>query len=369
MAHTVMVLIGDIRYDGRVRKEIRTLVAAGHQVELIVSDFDKRASGGEDLGIRIHYLSMTLWPNPVMNFLEQLSFNRKAALLIQNISPTHIHCHDLCTLLAGAWSKRKLTAKLVFDAHELMPESMGGIREKVWASIERKYIKSCHCIIMPEKNRIAYFKKKYPNAPQIWLLQNFPCRSEIPIENHDLFRQQYPVRQNQKIILYTGILASKRHIEDLIYAMPICTEQFALVILGKAFKGYDEILRTTVNKLYLTDRIFLNKPVPHRKLLTYMSSCDIGTALYRNTDVNNFYCASNKLYEYIALNKPVVTNNYPGLLEHVASVGQGICLASVTPETLAEAFMLAADSTVIKPGMKKFFWEDQQNILLQLYEK
>jgi glycosyltransferase involved in cell wall biosynthesis len=369
MAHIVMLLLGDIRYDGRVRKEIGTLLAAGHQVDLIVSDFNKGIPASEDLGVRIHHIPMTLWPNAAMNFLEQLSFNRKAASIIKNLGPTHVHCHDLSSLLAGVWSKRNVNRKLIFDAHELMPESMGGIKEDIWGYIERKCIKSCDAIIMPEKNRIAYFQKKYPNASKIWLLENFPRKSEIPIEKSDFFREKYPIRENQKIILYTGLLAAKRHIEELIHAMTICPEEFTLVALGYNFKGYDKILQTLVNKLGLTDRVFLHTAVPHGELLNYMSSCDIGTALYRNTNLNNFYCASNKLYEYIALNKPVITNDYPGLLEHVKSVRQGICLSEITPESLAGAFTLAVDTTFIKPGLKKYFWEDQQSILTQLYER
>jgi glycosyltransferase involved in cell wall biosynthesis len=369
MAHIVMILIGDIRYDGRVRKEIATLLAAGHQVELVVSDFGKIGSGGEDLRVKIHYIPMTLWPKPAMNFLEQLSFNRKAASIIKDIGPTHIHCHDLSSLLAGVWSKGDANRKLIFDAHELMPESMGGIKEKIWGYIEKKCIKKCDSIIIPEKNRISYFQKKYPNAPRIWLLENFPRLSEIPIERYNLFREKYPIKKDQKIILYTGFLASRRHIEELIHAMVICPEQFALVALGYTFKGFDEVLQTIISKLQLTNRVFLHRAVPHVELLKYMSSCDIGTALYRNTNLNNFYCASNKLYEYIALDKPVVTNNYPGLLEHVESFRQGICLAAVAPNTLAEAFIRAVDPTFINPGIKKYFWEDQENILIQLYEK
>jgi glycosyltransferase involved in cell wall biosynthesis len=369
MAHIVMLLIGDIRYDGRVRKEIGTLLAAGHRVELVVSDFNKSSSGGEDLGVRIHYVPMTLWPKPAMNFLEQLSFNRKAASIIKGIGPTHIHCHDLSTLLAGVWAKGKVHSSLIFDAHELMPESMGGVKEKIWNFIERQCIQSCDSVIMPEKNRIAYFRRKYPNAPKMWLLENFPRIREIPTEKNNLFRERYPIKREQTIILYTGFLASRRHIEDLINAMAFCPEKFVLVALGYAFKGFDEALKITVSKLHLSERVFIHRAVPHVEILKYMSSCDIGTALYQNTNLNNFYCASNKVYEYIALDKLVVTNNYPGLIEHVKSFGKGICLAAVTPHTLAEAFIRADDPIFIKPGVKKFFWEDQENRLIQLYEK
>lgn len=54
LAHISMVLWGDVRYDGRVRKEIDRLVKAGPRIELVVSDFSKNGSGGENLVITIH---------------------------------------------------------------------------------------------------------------------------------------------------------------------------------------------------------------------------------------------------------------------------------------------------------------------------
>jgi glycosyltransferase involved in cell wall biosynthesis len=368
MAHIVMTLIGDIRYDGRVRKEIRTLLMAGHEVELVVSDFRKSGAGGEDLGVRLHYIPMTFWPNPAMNFVEQLSFNLKAASIIERRGSTHVHCHDLSTLLAGVWSKRKIKAKLIFDAHELMPESMGGVKEKIWGYIERKSIKNCDSIIMPEKNRIAYFRKKYPLAPKIYLLENFPSMNEIPNGKKDLFREKYPIEKKQKIILYTGLIASRRHVEDLIHAMNLCGDKFVLIILGNSFKGYDKFLLGLIDKFQLTGNVFILGPVPHTEILKYMSSCDIGIALYRNDNLNNYYCASNKLYEYIALGKPVITNNYPGLLDYIHTFRQGICLDEVTPESLAKAFVNAVDTASITPGIKKYYWESQQDVLMRLYE-
>jgi glycosyltransferase involved in cell wall biosynthesis len=367
MSYIVMVLIGDIRYDGRVRKEIGTLLAAGHRVELIVSDFAKRGTGGEDLSIKIYYIPMTLWPTPVMNFFEQLIFNLKAASVIKAIKPTHVHCHDLSSLLSGMWSREKLNIKVIFDAHELMPESMGGIREKIWDYIERKYINSCEAIIMPEKNRIAYFKKKHPNAPKIWLLENFPRKRDIPMEKYDCFRESFPIEKKQKIILYTGLLASKRYIEELIHAMALCGCEFVSIILGNAFKAYDMVLMEMINKLHLSKKVFMHGAVPHVELLNYMASADIGLALYRNDNLNNIYCASNKLYEYIALTKPVVTNNYPGLLEDVQNFRQGICLEEVSPMSLSEAFTRAIDPSAVTPGSRKYYWEGRQTILEQLY--
>jgi len=368
MSRIGMVLIGDIRYDGRVRKEIETLVRAGHHVELVVSDFGKTASGGEDLGINIHYINMTLWSQPVMNFLEQLLFNLKAASTLKNLSVSHLHCHDLSALLAGVWTKKRLKAKLIFDAHELMPESMGGIKEKIWGQIEKRSINSCDHIIMPEKNRIAYFKRKYIGIPEPLLLENFPRRSELPTKAFDLFRTRYPIKKSQVIILYSGTVDSQRYIEELIESISLSSTHFVLVILGRTFKSYKETLQTKIKKLSLKDRAFLHEPVAHAKILEYMASCDIGIALYPNTNINNYFCASNKLYEYIALSKIVLTNNYPGLLESVERFKQGLCLPEVSAQSLEEAYRYVSTPFNITPGARKFFWEDYSTILTDFYD-
>ena len=367
MTHIGMVLLGDIRYDGRVRKEIDTLVRAGHNIELVVADFSRNASGGEDLGVKIHYIPITLHGNPLKNFFEQILFNRRAASVLRNMHPTHVHCHDLTSLLAGLWAKKKLKAKLVFDAHELRPESLWGIRARVWSYIEKRTIGSCDDILMPEKNRITYFKKKYPHIPEPLLLENFPRERDLPTQKFDLFRSIYPIRKNQTIILYIGSITPQRYVEELIESMMICSNQFALVILGSTFKGYENILQKKIRQMNLTNKIFLHPPVPHSDILRYMASCDIGIALYRNDNINNYYCASNKLYEYIALNKSVLTNNYPGLLEVIKIFNQGVCLEDVNSESLAKAYVYLVDSTYVTPGRRKFFWEDEASVLTQLY--
>jgi glycosyltransferase involved in cell wall biosynthesis len=368
MTHVVMTLLGDIRYDGRVRKEIQTLTKAGHEVELVVADFTKTRFGGEDLGIRIHYIPMRLWSSPMLNFVSQLRFNKAAAAIIRGLKPSYIHCHDLNTLLAGVWAKKKTGAKLIFDAHELMPESMGGIREAIWGRIEKICVKSCDGLLMPEKHRIDYFKQKYPDIAEISLLENFPRRTDIPAQAFDLFRPLYSIGKDQKIVLHTGLIAAKRNVEELIDSMALCSEEFVLIVLGRTFKGYGERLRARIRKSGLERRVFLHDAVPHARILEYMASCDIGTAFYSNININNYYCASNKLFEYIAIGKPVLTNNYPGLVERVESFAQGVCLEEITPATLAEAYARASDTHVMKPGAQKFFWETQSERLDCIYQ-
>jgi len=354
MAHICMLLRYDIRLDGRVRKEIRTLTQVGHDVELVVSDYTKTGTGGDDLGVKIHYVPLNLWSSPAINFAEDLWFNYRIASIAQRIRPTHIHCHDLNTLMAGVWAKGKLNAILTFDAHELMPESMGGMKETIWGRIERRCIAKCDHIIMPEKHRIAYFLEKYPSIPQPFLLENFPRQFDIPVTNDDIFRKKYPIDRDQVIILYSGIVHPGRQIEELVNS-------------GNPYKNYAEVLQRKIRALGIEDRVFIHEQVPHTEILQYMASCDVGTAFYPNVNINNYYCASNKIYEYIALEKKLLTNNHPGLLEVVGRGGHGVCLENVTAQSLADAYASLAKAS-LSPTSKKYYWEDQEEILLQIYE-
>jgi len=367
MARICMVLRGDIRYDGRVRKEIATLHRYGHAIELIVSDFTGMRLGGDDLGVPVHYLHCRISQNPAANFADQILFSYKAARIARRLRPTHIHCHNLQGLLAGVWAKRTTNAKIVFDAHELMPESLDGARRKVWDLIERRSIFYSDHILMPESNRIAYFENKYVGIPKPVLLQNLPRRDDIPQGTFDVFRETYPITREQTIVLYTGLIAPGRCVDELIEALMMCDPRFVLVVLGFAYKNYAETLKQRIKELDLSNRVFLHDPVPNTEIIKYMASCDIGVALYRNTDINNYFCAPNKVYEYIALGKPIITNDYPGLVEAVKKHGQGICTGSLSPTVLAESCERAADRSVVKGGRRKCFWEEQEGILLKIY--
>jgi glycosyltransferase involved in cell wall biosynthesis len=232
------------------------------------------------------------------------------------------------------------------------------------------YVKSCDHIIMPEKNRIAYFREKYPRIAEPILLQNFPRKSDITSHRANLLRELYPIHADQKIILYTGLITSGRYVEELIDSMAMCTDKFVLVMIGGSRKNYNEyreFLYRKIESYKLENRVFIHGFVPHIEIIKYMASADIGTAFYRNTNINNYYCASNKLYEFIALEKAILTNNYPGLIEAVKRYKQGVCLSEVTPTTLVESYMKVNDISHVTPGAKKFYWEDEEDVLIRLY--
>ena len=72
---------------------------------------------------------------------------------------------------------------------------------------------------------------------------------------------------------------------------------------------------------YLT---FLGR-LPEEELRYVVEQCDIGIVSYHRADLNNEYCASGKVFEYLEAGKPIVTTaNQPLALEFCAKTGVGV---------------------------------------------
>jgi glycosyltransferase involved in cell wall biosynthesis len=98
--------------------------------------------------------------------------------------------------------------------------------------------------------------------------------------------------------------------------------------------------------------------------------------LYRNDCRNNYYCAPNKLFEYMRMGLPMVAANYPGIRLLVEGEGVGFCVDPASPGEIATALnRLAADPAHrermrlngLRLSKDRYIWEVESAPLLQRY--
>lgn len=365
MPTVAFLLIGNIHTDGRVQKEIRSLRTRGYDVTLIQWPYSGVRGGHEHLGIEVIDYPPPLSNRPFVNFLRQMRFNFFALGKLAKLRPDFIQCNDLNTLPAGFLYRGK--AKIIYDAHELFPESQDGARKRIWGWLEKVMVRSCDAYIQPEKHRLAYFAEKHAIDPsRISLVENFPS-SRYDFTGRDRLRERLPIPAGKTILLYTGFLGPGRDIEAMIDAVPLLDERFVLVLLGPSFKGYDRELAARIAATNAGDRIFFHPSIPNIEMLDHINSGDIGLVFYRNTNLNNFWCASNKLYEFILCGKHVVTNDYPGLKAVVDGQARGACLPRVDAESIAAAALKISTLPKRTLGDSPFVWESQEATYLRLF--
>lgn len=360
------ILIGDIKYDGRVRKEIRTLLDNGIEVTL----FNFTPSENKDPflnhpNFNYIYKYKKQQSFGMLNFFKIVSFNLLALNLIHKNKIKKIHMHDLnSTLLLLFFSPRKKNVQVIFDVHELFPETHYGVNNRIWSFIERKIVNKVNFFIFPEKNRLKYFQQKHSiSNDKMILLENFPSKNDF--NGFEVDVTSINTKNKNLKCLYIGHLMEDRGIEEIILSFKKLPQD-ELYIVGKGEKKYLEYLESLIEQKKLQTRVFLLEPIDNSDVVKFINKFDLGFAFYENTNLNNYYCASNKIYEFLSLNKVIVTNDYPGLIELKNQDSRVICIDNIDRETISKA-ILNLKNKELNHVEKTYFWESQSQKLLDVY--
>ena len=361
MKTVVFLLIGNIRYDGRVLKEISTLRRAGHKVALILSDFD----ADDDVAnydFDIVLLRRKYGENLLMKVLTTISFFFRIRKAIISLSPDILHCNDLNTLMFAFALSKKM--EIVYDAHELYLESRSGIVRTFWGFVEKKLIKKAKAVIVPQIDRLYYMYFRY-NLPleRFFLIENFPNRVEGL--SSSFYKDKYNIdRENKQIITYIGGITPEREIATVIRAVqPI--DNILFFIIGKGTEAYKKKLENLIRELQIQEKVFLCPPIPHQEVLHAVNSSDIGVCFYNEHHLNSYFCASNKLYEYLNLGVKVLTNNTAGVARVIKPGENGFCCNVITVDEVRKGVMALLKMGKFSPT--NYYWENQESRLLSIY--
>src|SRR5690606_25128665 len=158
----LILLIGNIRYDGRVKKEIGSLLKFGYDVTLICTKFDREDSLS-NYQYKIHVVNHPSGSSPLKKIWNKLIYRKSLNKIISDERPDFIHCNDNTLFYVGKWIKK---VKVIYDAHELLPQMAHGFRRKLTLFHERKYLKYVYKIILPQIDRLNYFYFEYKHIIQ-----------------------------------------------------------------------------------------------------------------------------------------------------------------------------------------------------------
>ena len=364
MGKVVFILWGNINYDGRVQKEIHTLLKNGYEVELVLQNFVQDDLTKYDFKIR--YFNFTPKSHPIGNFLLPFQFCSAAAKLLKEIHPDIVHCNDLNTLYAGyLYKKSGADFKLVYDAHELYPEHFIDLTRRTWWNfVEKRLLRHADEIILPEKNRASYFKKKY-GINHVHIIENFPIQRQLLPDNY--LEEIEPASKGKIKLLYVGAMSENRGIIQMVNAMPLLPKDYCLLLVGQVSATMVRTLRDLVFMNGLAYRVFILQPVENKNVINVINSADIGLVFYNGATLNDYYCASNKLFEFIVCSKYVVTNDYPGLKETVEANGLGQCINNMNSSAIAQAVSKIGLNGKKFGNNERFLWANQEQKFLDIY--
>lgn len=279
------------------------LADLGHQVHIISTDFTP--SIRENLkshGITYQELNFSNYKSKFGMVCSYIGYRFAAKRALEKLDFDLLWVEDAHTMtILGSVIKRYKYVLQVSELYDDVPYLFNGIK---------KVIHNAERVFMPEYNRSLLYKIWFGLKEMPVLLPNkpyfIPSVSKI-IELRSKYKTYFDQIQGRKVILYQGFIHPMRTISAFVKAASMLGDDFVFVVMGRDSHGMVQKYKSMNQNLIHIDFI----PAPD--YLTITSIAHIGILSYAPINLNNAYCAPNKIYEYGAFGIPMIGNNIPGL--------------------------------------------------------
>lgn len=216
-----------------------------------------------------------------------------------------------------------------------------------------KIIHKAKAVLCCEKTRAQIMKLWWNLKKEPYVLPNKPY--EHPMERNlsgtlETTSNMISKMRGEIGIIYQGIFTKDRNVGNIARALNELDQDIVLYLMGNDSNGSNEEIKKIYNKT-----IFLGfAPAPfHLEVTSYAT---IGIALYDGSNMNNLFCAPNKIYEYAGFGIPILGSDIPGLRCTVGKWNAGKCVDFDDIESIKSAIAdILNDYDLYSQNAKKMF--------------
>jgi len=306
----------------RVSKEARALAEGGHQVDVICLKGNGQPLREIEGNINIYRIPLSHKRGKYFRYFYEYAVSflfMKICLLFLYLRNRYdaIQVNTMPDFLVFATIIPKLLgAKIVLDLHEPTPElwttKFGNGRLKFLLPIQQKIEQSAikysdQALTVTEKLRQTY-KQRGADIEKITVIPN------VCDENLFSFQENLSSWATSKFIVITHGLIEKRYGHELViravHELSKSLPNIHFNVLGDG--EYQQTAQRLVYELDCANRVHFLGFVPFNVLLKKIHEADVGVISMYRTPYSELI-DTNKMYEYIALRKPVIVPRLPAI--------------------------------------------------------
>lgn len=257
------------------------------------------------------------------------------------------------------WSKYHNTylKRLVFDKIRIF-----SLLEKHAVNISDAIFTVC------DENRDRLINHLNTQEDKVFVVQNTP-------ELNWFDNYQKGANNPPTVFAYHGYLAEERNLENFLLGFNIAAESDGEIELEINGSGYIlpklEQLKST---LKYQNRIHLPGYYSHSDLGKLLERCDVGIMPYVNDEFINT-TISNKMFDYLAMGKPMITSLATPMQRIINETQAGISIDCDSPQAIADALLnmkYLDTQTMSRNGIefaqKKYNWQNDFLLLRKFIE-
>lgn len=375
--------------DIRVENEARTLIRAGHEVHLISPNTEMKPCEEVIDGIFVHRL-----PNVPASFKKHeflwnvpFPFNpiwvKKIVSIVRENNIEVFHVHDLPLVALCIVIGKIFKIPVIFDMHENWPEAM-----KLWGYnmfylpakvLERFSIRFADRVIVvvnEQKERLLDLgvpDNKISVIMNTVVLEMFN-ENKISRELSDKLNSRY---KNMFVISYIGGFSEDRGIDVLIKAFSHVIEivkNAHLLLVGDGKIRHD--LEKLAGDLGISESVSFAGWIDLEEVATYISVSDV-CVIPHNANPHINRTIPHKLFQYMAMGKPIVSTDVRPLKRIIEAEQCGIIIPSGDAAAMAKGIIKLNDEKLasvyakngIRAALGKYNWNATSEELCGIYNK
>ncbi|MBL0159500.1 MAG: glycosyltransferase family 4 protein [Bryobacterales bacterium] len=377
----------------RIEKTAKSLTAAGHQVYLVCNNDGRFPLNEEQVGdvhvLRVKPTFGSVALNKIVKFPAPFNplWLAQIASAIRRFRIEALQVVDIPLAGAALYLGRMFKLPVVLDMWENYPEALRGWAQHDWKTrvfknpdaaraVELHVVRRVdHIFTVVEEQKVRLIDDGVPaerisvvtNGVDLGMFLQTPVRHDTPMDAEpDCYK-----------LLYVGELTIERGLDDIIRAMRTVAREVPRVRFYIAGTGsYEPQLRRVVEDEGAGEYVRFLGWLPFREIHSYIVKSDLCLVPHVYNDFINT-TIPNKLFQYMAMAKPVLVSHAKPLARIVRECNCGFVFESRNPADAAarilDAYRARADRGYGERGRlcaeQKYTWDHAAVGLVECYER
>jgi len=389
----LMILDHEFPPDERVEKEAVSLIQSDHEVHIATFSRSRTFVSIEkykEIILHRKYISRFLIKSSAAILVLPFYFLYWKKYLVELLNSEHfdaIHIHDLPLCKLGYLFKKRYNLLMVCDQHEyysnwiVKTAHYNTLQGKIikflspWKYYEKKYLsKADKVITVEEPLQKLYIDKVGIKPDKVFCLPNTPLQSTFNVEN---INTNITFRYKELFtILYVGGMDILRGIDVAIKSIKYLKDQIPnvkLLLIGKESKYLN--LRSIIENENVSKFVEMVPFQDISVLPSYIASANICFFTPRTNRSEIHHTIATKIYQYIAMGKPVIVSNVKMMAEFVINNKLGFVINDNDSEEFSRKVITVFNDPALSEEFrenalkvsKQFFWEQTVLPLIDFY--
>jgi glycosyltransferase involved in cell wall biosynthesis len=370
------------RNPGQQHHLAERLILRGHEIRVIDYEILWRTEGEKELLSRrrvFHNVSKifkdagitVIRPGilkiPILDYVSMLfTYHNKITKQIKEFMPNVVIGHSILTNYLAMRLSKKTGIPFVFhmtDAqHTIIPFKL---LQPIGKIMESKILKNADKVVTINEKLKDYAIRMGANPNKTYVVRaGIDFEKYNPMIDGGEIRKQYGIEKDDIVLFFMGWLYHFAGLKEVAIELSKIRDEnlnIKLLIVGDG-NAFDDLQKIR-EKYHLNNEVILTGKQPYEKIPEFIASADICLLPAYPTEKTMQDIVPIKMYEYMAMQKPVIVTKLPGVMKEFGE-GHGVLYVDKPEDVLKKGIEIIENGSIKEEGSKargfveKYNWDD-----------